>query len=139
MQFNQEIDQLLTERFSKDSLIALATCEGATPSVRAVNAVYADGAFWIVTYAKSGKMQHIAANPVVGLCGEWFTGHGMAQNLGHVLLPENAGMMAVLRRAFASWYGNGHVNEADPDTILRRITVTDGVFFRNGTRYEFTR
>ncbi|MBR3764924.1 MAG: pyridoxamine 5'-phosphate oxidase family protein [Clostridia bacterium] len=139
MQFNQEIDQLLSERFSKDSLIALATCEGATPSVRAVNTVYADGAFWVITYAKSGKMRQIAVNPIVGLCGEWFTGHGTAQSLGHVLLPDNAAMMVILRKAFADWYGNGHVNEADPDTILLCITVTDGVFFRNGTRYEFTR
>lgn len=138
MQLSKEIDGYLAERFGRDSLIALATADGVQPSVRAVNALYEQGAFYIITYARSGKMRQIALNPVVGLCGEWFTGHGRAENLGHVLLPGNAAMMAILREAFASWYGNGHVNESDPDTILLRVRLTDGVLFRSGTRHEFT-
>ena len=64
-----EINALLTERFSKDSLIALATTDGNTPHVRTVDAYYMDGAFYCVTYALSGKMKQIAANPAVGICG----------------------------------------------------------------------
>lgn len=95
-----------------------------------------DGAFHTITWAQSGKMRDIAQNPCVAVSGEWFTAHGTAQSLGHVLAPGNAAMMDRLRAAFASWYANGHVNEADPDTILLRIRLTDGVLFRDGARYE---
>lgn len=136
MKYDASLEALLAERFPGDSLIALATAVDGLPSVRTVDAYYAGGAFHIVTHAKSGKMRHIALNPVVGVCGDWFTGHGIAENLGHVLLPENAALMDRMRNAFAGWYGNGHVNEADPDTVLLRIRLTDGVLFRNGTRYD---
>ena len=136
MHYDASIEALLRERFPADSLIALATAVDGLPSVRTVDAYYADGAFHIVTHAKSGKMQQIALNPSVGVCGDWFTGHGMAESLGHVLKPENAALMDRIRSAFAGWYSNGHVNEADPDTILLRIRLTDGVLFRSGTRYE---
>ena len=132
-----EINALLAERFSKDSLIALATADGSMPHVRTVNAYYMDGAFYCVTYAQSGKMKQIARNPVVGLCGEWFTGHGQAESLGHVLDEKNCAIMDVLRPAFASWYSLGHVDENDPDTILLQITLTDGVIMKQGRRFSF--
>ena len=65
-----------------------------------------------------------------------FTAHGIGENLGHVLLPENEAVMEVLRAAFAAWYGNGHTNEQDPNTCLLKIRLTDGVLFSNGTRYD---
>lgn len=136
MHFNSEINGYLDERFGHDTLLSLATTDGLRPSVRTVNAFYEDGAFYVITYALSGKMQDIRRNPSVAVSGEWFTAHGTAESLGHVLLPENADMLDKLRTVFAEWYGNGHVNEADPDTILLRIRLTDGVLFRQGTRYE---
>lgn len=137
MRFNAEINDMLTERFGRDSLIALATIDGEVPCVRTVDAFYADGAFYTITHALSGKMQQINKIPTVGLCGEWFTGHGFAESLGHVCLPENSAIAARLRTAFAAWYDNGHTNEADPNTIILRVRLTDGVLFRNGTRYDF--
>jgi len=134
---NQEMNALLIERFGKDSLLALATVSGDMPHVRAVNAYYMDGAFYCVTYAKSGKMKQIAHNHIVGLCGEWFTGHAKAESLGHVLDEKNGALMQVLRRVFSSWYSDGHVNEIDPDTILLKLTLTDGVLMKHGCRYEF--
>ena len=132
-----EIHEILQERFHKDALMALATARDNVPAVRAVNAFYEDGAFYVITWAKSGKMRDIALNPAVALCGEWFTARGVAESLGHVLLPENAAMLDKLRGAFAAWYGNGHVNESDPDTILLRVRLTGGVVFKQGTRYEW--
>ncbi|MBQ6859422.1 MAG: pyridoxamine 5'-phosphate oxidase family protein [Clostridia bacterium] len=134
---NPEMNELFTERFSKDSLIALATSSANVPYVRAVNAYYMDGAFYCVTHAGSGKMRQIEENPLVGLCGEWFTGHGRAQSLGHVLLEQNHALMEILRPAFASWYALGHVDESDPGMILLKITLTDGVLMKHGRRYEF--
>ena len=129
-------EKILTERFGKDSLIALATVADGVPHVRTVDAVYTNGAFYAVTHALSGKMQQIDKNPVVAICGEWFTAHGRGENLGHVLLPENQAIMEILRDAFAAWYGNGHVNEADPNTCLLKIALTDGVLYADGVRYD---
>ena len=140
MKHNAQTDLILTDRFGKDSLIALATVEDGIPHVRTVDAVYIDGAFYVVTYALSGKCKQIAKNPTVAISGEWFTAHGIGENLGHVLLPENKAVMDILRKAFAAWYSNGHTNEADPNTCLLKITLTDGVLFADGIRYaiEFT-
>ena len=136
MKHNEITEAILTERFGKDSLIALATMDNGIPSVRTVDAVYIDGAFYVVTYGLSGKMQQISKNPVVAVCGEWFTAHGIGENLGHVLREENRSIMERLRMAFAAWYGNGHTNEADPNTCLLKIRLSDAVLFSNGTRYD---
>ena len=136
MNHNKTAKAILSDRFGKDSLIALATVKNGIPHVRTVDAVYIDGAFYVVTYALSGKMQQIAKNPVVAISGEWFTAHGIGENLGHVLLSENKEVMGILRAAFAAWYDNGHTNEADHNTCLLKIKLTDGVLFADGTRYD---
>jgi len=136
MNHNKTAKAILSDRFGKDSLIALATVKNGIPHVRTVDAVYIDGAFYVVTYALSGKMQQIAKNPTVAISGEWFTAHGIGENLGHVLLSENKGIMEILRTAFAAWYDNGHTNEADPNTCLLKIKLTDGVLFSDGSRYD---
>ena len=134
--FSMQTQQIMNERFGKDSLISLATAVDGVPYVRTVNALYEEGSFYIITYALSGKMQQIAKNPTVAISGEWFTAHGIGENLGHVLLPENKAVMDILRKAFAAWYSNGHTNEADPNTCLLKIKLTDGVLFANGIRYD---
>ncbi len=134
--FPEGARRIMDERFGCDSLIALATASGDQPSVRAVNSYYEDGCFYVITYALSNKMREIAKNPSVALCGDWFTAQGAGENLGHVLLPEHADIMDKLRTVFAEWYGNGHVNEADKNTVLLRIRLTRGTLFSNGTRYD---
>lgn len=136
MKLTPEISAIMDERFGHDNLIALATVDGASPAVRTVNAYYEDGCFYAVTYALSGKMQHIAKNPQVAICGDWFTARGFGENMGHILLPENAAIAYKLRTAFAEWYGNGHTNEADPNTIILRMKLSEGVLFNHGTRYD---
>ena len=136
MKNNEITNAIIQERFGKDSLIALATVDGDIPAVRTVNWMYIDGAFYVVTYALSGKMKQIAKNPTVAICGDWFTAHGVGENLGHVLLEENQNIMEKLRTAFSAWYNNGHTNEADPNTCLLKIRLTDGVLFSHGTRYD---
>ena len=136
MKNNEITNAIIQERFGKDSLIALATVDGDIPAVRTVNTVYIDGAFYVVTYALSGKMKQITKKPTVAICGDWFTAHGVGENLGHVLLEENQNIMEKLRTAFSAWYNNGHTNEADPNTCLLKIRLTDGVLFSHGTRYD---
>ena len=133
---SETVQQIMRKRFGHDTLLSLATTDGLQPSVRTVNAYYENGAFYVVTYALSGKMQQISQNPAVAVCGDWFTAHGIAENLGHIRDAKNEAIAHTLRQAFASWYSNGHVNEADPNTCILCIHLTDGVLFADGTRYD---
>ena len=135
---NKEIDKILKDRFEKDSLISIATVDNTgKPWVRTVDAIYIDGAFYTITNATTNKMKHINENPVVAICGEWFSGHGKAESLGYIRNEENKDLADKLRKAFASWYDNGHTNENDVNTIILKITVTDGIIYKDGNRFEF--
>ncbi len=68
--------QIMDERFGHDTVIALATLENGLPRVRSVDALYAGGAFYIVTDARSGKMRQLAVNPACAVSGEWFSAQG---------------------------------------------------------------
>ena len=95
--WNEEAKKTMKERFGKDAVMALATMENGMPSVRYVNAYYEDGAFYIITNARSGKMRQIKKEPRVALAGEWFTAHGMGIDLGYFGKEENPQI------ASASW------------------------------------
>ena len=134
--FPLEAQIIMNDRFHKDSLIAVATMDGSTPCVRAVNSFYEDGCFYTVTHALSGKMKQIAENPIVAVCGDWFTGHGIGENLGWIRDNKNTELAEKLRSAFASWYDNGHTNEEDVNTVILRIRMTDGILLHHGTKYD---
>lgn len=136
MKPTHKTEAILTERFGKDSLIALATLAGEIPSVRTVDAFYCDGSFYVLTHALSAKMQQLSANPVCAVCGEWFTAHGVGENLGWFCKPENRAISDTMRTVFASWIDNGHNDFADENTCILRIRLTDGVLFSQGVRYD---
>lgn len=133
---NNEVQQIMNERFGRDRLIALATAVDGMPYVREVNAYYESGAFYIITYALSGKMQQIAQNPTVAISGDWFTGHGRAESLGWFCDPANKTLADKLTAVFAEWINNGHTNFVDPNTIILRVQLTNGVLFSHGKRYD---
>ena len=133
---NKNAFKILNERFGQDTLISLATMDSNRPSVRIVNSYYQEGAFYVVTHARSEKMKQIKKNPQTAICGEWFTAHGVGTNIGHPQDENNITIMTILREAFAAWYSNGHTNEADPHTCILRIQLTDGVLFDHGARYK---
>ena len=129
--------QLLNEKFgnNKDNLISLATiareasADGMPrPVVRDVDAYYEDGAFYIITHAKSNKIQHIAENPEVSVsvCGEWFNAVGKGENLGWVLDPKNSEIRDKLRKTFAPWYDMAN-NEQDENCCFLAIRLTNGI------------
>jgi uncharacterized pyridoxamine 5'-phosphate oxidase family protein len=132
-----EAIKLLEEQVgNKDGLISLSTIalepgpDGKSrPAARIVDAYYEDGAFYIVTYATSGKMQQIAQNPEVAVCiiVENFTADGIGENLGWVCDEKNAEMMTKLRTIFAEWYYEAN-NDEDPNTCLLRIRLTKGLW-----------
>lgn len=133
----KEIEKILVDRFDKDSIIALATTADGIPYVRSVDAYYADGAFYVLTYALSNKMKQIEGNSTVALAGDWFTGHGKAVNLGYFGKEENESIAKKMREVFAAWIDNGHNDFSDVNTCILKIELTDGVLFAQGKRYEF--
>ena len=134
---SSKTEQILLERFGKDSLIALATSAENVPYVRTVDAFYSDSAFYVLTHALSGKMQQLHENPNAAIAGDWFTAHGIGEDLGYILDPQNREIAEQLKAAFAAWYSNGHMDEGDENTHILRIRLTDGVLFSHGTRYEW--
>ena len=134
---SQEAENIMIERFGKDTVIALATIENEIPYVRYVNAYYENGAFYIITYALSNKIKHMESNPSIAIAGEWFTAHGKGTNLGYFRKKENHMIAEKLKNVFAEWIDNGHNNFDDENTIILCIELTDGLLLSHGTRYEF--
>ncbi len=130
------LENIMKERFGKDSLIALATVSDGKPYVRAVNSYYEDGCFYVITYELSNKMRHIRENPIIGICGEWFTAQGVGESLGYICANENRELAEKLRRVFSEWYYNGHTDEGDENPCILRIKLESGVLLKNGVRYD---
>lgn len=137
IRLSEEAQAIMSERFGRDTVIALATAEDGIPYVRNVNAYYEDGAFYIITYALSNKMKQMEKNPAAAIAGEWFTAHGKGVNMGWFGKKENREVAGKLRDAFHEWIDNGHNDFDDENTIILCIELTDGVLFSHGTRYEF--
>lgn len=134
--FSQEAEQIMIDRFGKDTVIALATIKNGTPYVRYVNAYYENSAFYIITNARSNKMKHIKDDPVVAIAGEWFTAHGKGVSLGYFGKKENYIIAEKLKKAFAEWIDNGHTNFNDENTIILCVELTDALLLSHGTKYE---
>lgn len=127
--------ELFREKYSGDNLVSIATVDSdGVPWVRTVNATFYRDSFFAVTQASSTKIQHISLYPKVAVSGDWFSVHGIAENLGSISLPDNSEYAAHIRSAFADWYENGDINESDPDMVILRIRLTDGVIWHNGER-----
>lgn len=122
--------ELMTERFGKDRLLAIATTDGVRLHNRMVDAYYENGAFYITTNARSNKVRQIEAHPNVALAAvDWFTGHGVGRNLGWVLQPANTEIRSSLREAFA-WYDDAN-NEQDENCCILEIRLTDGMLIQD--------
>lgn len=137
IRLSDEAEAIMTERFGKDTVIALATSDDGIPYVRNVNAYYEDGAFYIITYALSNKMKQLEKNSVVAIACEWFTAHGKGVNWGWFGKKENREIAGKLRDAFQEWIDNGHNDFDDENTIILCIELTDGLLLSHGRRYEF--
>lgn len=133
----QEAEEILRRRFGKDPVIALATVEDGRPYVRSVNAFYSDGAFYILTHRSSKKIRQIGKEPTVALAGDWFTAHGIGEDLGAFGRAENGRIAERMREVFSAWIDHGHSRLDDEDTCILRIRLTGGELLSHGTRYVF--
>jgi len=137
MQNYEKAMNIMVERFSKDTLVAVATTDGKRLYNRIIDAYYENGAFYISTYALSNKIKHIETNPEVAICStDWFSGHGVGKNLGWVLDPQNAEIREKIRKAF-TWYDDVN-NEQDKNCCFLEIRLTDGMLIKDhhAIRYQ---
>ncbi len=133
---NATTEKILQDRFGQDCMIALATVEGTTPSVRGVNAFYDAGSFYILTYALSDKMRQIEKNPQVAISGEWFTAHGLGRSLGWVDSKENQELARKMRTRFSGWMNDGHIDFTDRNIVILQVELSDGILVDGSQRYE---
>ena len=131
-----EAERIMQERFGKDTVIALATVENGVPFVRGVNALYEDGAFYVITHGLSNKMRQITANPAVAVSGEWFSAQGAGENLGAFCGEKNRELARKLRSAFSEWIDNRHNNFGDENVCILKIRLHSGILFSHGVRYD---
>ncbi|WP_160689199.1 pyridoxamine 5'-phosphate oxidase family protein [Clostridium sp. C2-6-12] len=126
---------VLKELFARDYQFALATSKDNVPSVRFIDTFYDDGAFYIVSYAKSQKVQEIEENSEISLCNKLYRFSGKAYNIGHPLLEENQGIREKLIKVFEPWYF-AHNNESDENMCFVKIELKQGFFYKDGTGYK---
>ncbi len=125
----------------KDNLIALATIalslnsnDNPRPVVRMVDAYYEDGVFYVSTDAKKNKTLEIEKNKQVSICGlDLFVAQGIAENLGWVKNEKNTEIRAKMKKYF-TWF-DAHGDEDNPDSIVLRITLTEGTITDNENKY----
>jgi general stress protein 26 len=135
MDIYQKSLEVLETLFARDYQFALATSQHNVPSARYIDAYYHQGAFYLITYGKSKKVQDIEDNPHVSLTHKLYRFSGLAQNIGHPLKEENKAIRELLVQAFAPWYFLAN-NEHDEHTCFIKITLTEGFFYQDGTGYK---
>lgn len=126
---------VLVELFGKDYQFALATSKENVPSVRFIDTYYEDGAFYMVTYAKSQKVIEMCGNEKVALCNKLYKFIGTAHLLGHPLKDENRNIRSKLIEVFSPWYFK-HNNENDENMCYVKIELGSGFFYNDGTGYK---
>lgn len=125
----------------KEEIIALATLSLSPndagkprPAVRMVCAYYENGVFYVSTDARKNKMLQIEKNNEVSICGlGWYTFQGRAENLGWVKDEKNTEIRAKFKKIF-DWFDEVG-DEDNPNSIVLRITLTEGVIIDNAEKY----
>ena len=125
----------------KEVIIALATISlsanaagNPRPAVRMVCAYYEDGAFYVSTDARKNKTLQIEKNNEVSVGGmDGYTFQGMAENLGWIKDEKNAKIRAKFIKIF-EWFDE-EGGEDDPNSIVLRITLTEGTIIDNEKKY----
>ena len=132
--------QIIEEKVGggKDNVMSLATIarepgEGGRPRPvsRDIDAYYEDGVFYCVTWGKSSKMLQVAQNPEVSFSVNfgWFSGNGIAENLGWVKDPKNDAIRLKMYEIF-KWFHDAN-NENDENCVILAIRITRATINHN--------
>ena len=133
---NSKIQQSLDEKFGHDTLISLATISNGVPYVRIIDSYYENGVFYAMTYSNTNKMKQIQENPQVAICGDWFTAHGIGENLGHPCDEKNLDINSKLKTVFSNWYYDRYSCDTDSNVCILGIRLTDAVLFHDGEEFD---
>jgi len=132
--FNK-IQCIMKDLFAKDYQFAMATVNVDNPSVRFVDTFYDEGCFYVVTYAKSQKVQDIEKNKKISLCNKLYRFNGEAYNIGHPLIEKNKEIRSKLIEAFKPWYFS-HNNENDDNMCYLKIELKEGFIHKDRIGYK---
>lgn len=127
--------KILEILFGKDCQFALATSTGNVPTVRFVDLLYMDKAFYLVTYAKSQKVLDLQSNPNFSISKNLYRFNGRAVMLGHPLDEKNKEIRSILTDAFSEWYFE-HNNENDENMCYVKLCIDTGFFYKDGVGYK---
>lgn len=131
----------------KDTLLVLGTIKqnesavgNPRPSVRMVNGIYDNGAFYISTALSKKKTKEIEKNEEVSLVslGETFAAivaNGKATNLGWVSNEQNHGIREKMRTVFHEWWYTEN-DENSPESIILRIELTEATLGGHDEKYD---
>lgn len=104
------------------------------PHVRLLSAYYENGVFYVSTDARKVKMLEIEKNNEVSVCGfGWYSFYGKADNLGWVKDEKNKEIRTKFKKIF-EWFDEVG-GEDDPNSIVLRITLTEGIIIDHEAKY----
>ena len=127
--------EVLEENFGHVVEMSVASAANGEVGVRDVNAIFHQGAFYLLGKVGNTLMRHIAVSPIVGLCHGSHNMQGRAEVLGHPLDEKNAALRKWLKKEFSFNYGE-YVTESNPDMRIVKIAVTQAETFTRYHRYE---
>ncbi len=129
--------EILSERYSEDTILLIATAKDNVPSVRSVDSFYYDGSFWIVTDLRCNYVKEIISNGHAMISDG---GHNRfwcnAQVAGHPLEEKNKDIRKVYMKVFHNWYKE--VNNEELDTVcFVQATPYKGYVHKDKLGYAF--
>jgi len=142
-----ELMEKLFGKGDKNTFIVLGTIKqedsddgNPRPSVRIVNAIYDEGAFYVSTGLSKTKTLEIEKNSQVSFVtlGDAFGSlvtNGIAENLGWVMDEQNTEIRDKMRKVFHDWWYEDN-DENNPDSIVLRLTPTYATLADNEEKYE---
>lgn len=126
---------ILTERFgSGEDIIAMATVRDGRPQVRNVTAYFKGDSFYVLTFDGSGKMDQLQADNAVAISARWFSGHGVALDLGDAWEGDNEALARPLKKGFGQWASDSHSGQGQQVRLLR-LKLSDASFYCHGTKH----
>lgn len=131
------VHEILTERYSNDTILLIATAKENVPSVRSVDSFYYEDSFWIVTDTRANYVKEIQNNKYTMVSDG---GHNRfwcnAIVAGHPLEEKNKSIREVYKRVFKNWYEE--VNNEKLDTICYvKVTPYKGYIHKEKIGYSF--
>ncbi|CCV63774.1 conserved hypothetical protein [Alteracholeplasma palmae J233] len=131
------IIKIIEEKYSKDTVLLIATAKNNVPSVRCVDTFYYDGSFWIVTNLNCNYVKEVQYNEHVMISD---AGHNRfwckAFITGHPLDDKNKSIREIFMKVFHHWYKEVN-NEKLNSVCYIKVTPYKGYIHKDKLGYSF--